>query len=248
MSDSHTPLGGPPSSSPSLAPKAFDDPRDHRLVRIQAISGLVFAIFLSLHLVNVMASALGPGLYDAFQVRIRPLYQFPLVEVGVVIVALVIHVVAGVTRLRRRPRSRDWGRLPLRTRLHRLSAYFLLVFVLGHIAATRLPSLLDGPYVGFAGLSFTMWKLPGYFYPYYLLLGLTGLYHGSYGAYLALRALGVRLPSISRLSARAWGPLAVAAVLVVLGVLSFGGLLYPIDDPRQSAYGAWLMEQLGMEP
>ena len=247
MSDSQTLPGGPPSSSPT-SPKAFDDPRDNRLVRIQAISGLVFAIFLSLHLVNVMASALGPGLYDAFQVRIRPLYQFPLVEVGVIIIALVTHVAAGIIRLRRRPRSRQWSKLPLRTRLHRLSAYFLLLFVFGHIAATRLPSLLDGVYVGFAGLSFTMWKLPGYFYPYYLLLGLTGLFHGSYGAYLALRALGVRLPSLSRLGVRAWGPLAAAAVVVVLGVLSFGGLLYPIDDPRQSTFGAWLMEQLGMEP
>jgi succinate dehydrogenase/fumarate reductase cytochrome b subunit len=224
------------------------DHRDHRLVRIQAISGLVFAIFLSLHLVNVMASALGPGLYDAFQVRIRPLYQFPLVEVGVLLAALATHIVAGVTRLRRRPRSRAWRKLPLRTRLHRLSAYFLLVFVLGHVAATRLPSLLDDVWLGFAGLSFSMLWLPAYFYPYYALLGLCGLYHGSYGVYLALRALGVRLPSISRLGARAWAPLAVAAVLVVLGVLSFGGLLYPIDDPRQSAFAGWLHERVGVEP
>lgn len=229
-------------------PRATTDPRDHRLVRIQALSGLVFAIFLSLHLVNVMASALGPGLYDAFQVRIRPFYQFPLLEVGVLLASLVVHIAAGVTRLRRRPRSRNWGQLPLRTRLHRLSAYFLLVFVLGHFAATRAPSLLDGVYIGFAGLSFTMWKLPGYFYPYYLLLGLTGLYHGSYGAYLALRALGVRLPSVSRLGAKAWVPLAAAAVLLALGVLSFGGFLYPIDDPRQSAFAGWLHERVGLEP
>jgi succinate dehydrogenase/fumarate reductase cytochrome b subunit len=229
-------------------PRATTDPRDHRLVRLQAISGLVFAIFLSLHLVNVMASALGPGLYDAFQVRIRPFYQFPLVEVGVLLGALVVHVAAGVMRLRRRPRSRDWGKLPLRTRLHRLSAYFLLVFVFGHFAATRAPSLLDGVYIEFAGLSFTMWKLPGYFYPYYVLLGLTGLYHGSYGAYLALRALGVKLPSISRLGIKVWIPLGAAAILLVLGVLSFGGFLYPIDDPRQSAFAAWAHERVGLEP
>lgn len=229
-------------------PRATHDPREHRLVRIQAISGLVFAVFLSLHLVNVMASALGPGLYDAFQVRIRPIYQFPLVEVGVLLAALVIHMGAGVVRLRRRPRTRDFGRLPLRTRLHRLSAYFLLVFVLGHFAATRMPSLLDEVWLGFAGLSFTMWKLPAYFYPYYTLLGLCGLYHGSYGAYLALRALGVRLPSIARLGARAYVPLAAAALLVVLGVLSFGGCLYAIEDPREAAFAGWLHERLGVEP
>lgn len=229
-------------------PRATHDPRDHRLVRIQALSGLVFAVFLSLHLVNVMVSALGPGLYDAFQVRIRPLYQLPLVEVGVLLAALVTHMVAGITRLRRRPRSRDFGKLPLRTRLHRLSACFLLVFVLGHVAATRLPSLLDGAWIGFAGLSLTMQQLPGWFYPYYVLLGLCGLYHGSYGAYLALRALGVRLPSIARLGARAYVPLAAAALLVVLGVLSFGGLFYSIEDPRKAAFAGWLHDRLGVEP
>lgn len=229
-------------------PQASADPRDRRLVRTQAISGLAFALFLSLHLVNVMASALGPGLYDAFQVRIRPLYQFPLVEVGVLLVALVVHIGAGVIRLRRRPRSRGWGRLPLRTRLHRASAYFLLVFVFGHIAATRLPSLLDGVWLGFGGLTFSMAWLPGFFYPYYALLGLCGLYHGSYGTYLALRALGVRLPSVARLGWLGWGPLWVAAVLVVLGVLSLGGHLYPIDDPRQSAFAGWLAERVGVEP
>lgn len=229
-------------------PQVTHDSRDHRLVRIQAISGLVFAVFLSLHLVNVMISALGPGLYDAFQVRIRPFYQFPLVEVGVLLAALVTHAVVGVVRLRQRPRSRNWGKLPLRTRLHRLSAYFLLVFVLGHFAATRLPSLLDGVWIGSSGLSWSMQSLPGYFYPYYTLLGVCGLYHGSYGTYLALRALGVRLPSISRLGARVSIPLAAAAVLVVLGVLSFGGHFYPIDDPRQSAFARWAHERLGIEP
>jgi succinate dehydrogenase/fumarate reductase cytochrome b subunit len=228
-------------------PRATHDPRDHRLVRIQALSGLVFAIFLSLHLVNVMASVLGPGVYDAFQVRIRPLYQFPLVEVGVLLAALVTHMVTGIMRLRRRPRSRDFGKLPLRTRMHRLSAYFLLVFVLGHFAATRMPSLLDDVWVGFAGLSFTLWKLPVYFYPYYLLLGLCGLYHGSYGTYLALRALGVRLPSITRLGARVYVPLAAAALLVVLGLLSMGGLLYPIEDPREAGYAGWLHDRFGVE-
>lgn len=228
-------------------PQATTDPRDHRLVRIQAISGLVFAIFLSLHLANVMASALGPGLYDAFQVRIRPFYQFPLLEVGVLTTSLVVHAATGVMRLRRRPRSRNWGKLPLRTRLHRLSAYFLLLFVLGHFAATRLPTL-DGVWIGFAGLSYTMQALPGYFYPYYTMLGLCGLYHGSYGTYLALRALGVQLPSPAKLGARGFVPLAAAAVLVVLGVLSFGGHLYPIDDPREAAFAGWLHDRLGIEP
>ncbi len=222
--------------------------RDRKLLRLQAISGLVFAVFLSLHLLNVMASVFGPGLYDAFQVRIRPLYQFPLFEVGVLFSSLLLHIAAGVMRIRQRPRSRDWGRLPLRTRLHRASAYFLLAVILLHITATRMPALLDGVWLGFAGLSFSMTSMPGIFYPYYALLGLCGLYHGSYGVYLALRGLGVRLPSVAALGVRAWAPLTVAAVLVVLGVLSFGGNLYAIDDPSQSSFARWVAERIGTEP
>ena len=229
----------PPIPSPTAIP-------ERRLLRWQAISGLVFAGFLLLHLVNVMISAFGPGLYDAFQVRVRPLYQYPLVEIGVLLTALVVHITTGVIRLRRRPRSRQWGKLPVRTRLHRASAYFLLVFIAGHILATRLPSLLDGVWIGFAGLSYAMEVLPGVFYPYYALLGLCGLYHGGYGAYLALRSLGVRLPSISTMGALAWAPLAIAGVLIVFGVLSFGGHLHPIDDPYQSDFARWAAERLGV--
>ena len=222
--------------------------RERRLIRWQAISGLVFATFLLLHLLNVMASALGPGLYDALQIRVRPLYQQPLVELTMVLGALLVHVAAGVARIRARPRSGSWGKLPLPTRLHRASACFLLVVIFGHFGATRLPSLLDGVWLGFAGVSFSMEWMPGFFYPYYAALGLCGLYHGSYGAYLSLRALGVRLPSISTLGPRAWGPLVVAGALVVLGVLSFGGLLYAIDDPTTSDFARFLAERLGVTP
>lgn len=229
--------------------------REHRLVRWQAITGLVFGAFLLLHLVNVMASVFGPGLYDAVQVRIRPLYQQPLVELGVLLTALVTHIAIGIARIRRRGRARSpgrgrarsrWARLPLRARLHRASAYFLLVFIFGHIAATRLPTLLDGIWLGFDGVAYAMVWVPGFFYPYYVLLGLCGLYHGSYGVYLSLRLLGVRLPPVTRLRGRVWVPLAIASVLVVLGVLSFGGQLYAIDDPSQGDFARFVAERFGM--
>ncbi|MCA9708461.1 MAG: hypothetical protein KDK70_21605 [Myxococcales bacterium] len=221
---------------------------ERRLLRLQALSGLAFQAFLVLHLVNVMVSAFGPGLYDALQLQIRPVYQNPVVEVGLLLGSLVVHVVVGIVRLRRRPRSRSFSRLPLRTRLHRLSAYFLLAFVFGHFAATRVPSLVDGTWLGFAGLTFSIELLPAFFYPYYVMLALCGLYHGGYGSYLALRSLGVRLPTVARLGA--WGrvPLYVGSVLLVLGVLSFGGHLYAIDDPWQSDFARFAREHFGVQP
>lgn len=221
-----------------------------RVVRWQAISGLVFAMFLSLHLLNVMASVFGPDLYDAFQVQIRPIYQYPLIELGVLLAALLVHIGAGVIRIRQRPPSRPgtprWSKLPLRTRLHRGSAYFLLLVIFGHIAATRLPTLIGGFWLGFAGVAYAMVALPAVFYPYYLLLAVCGFYHGGYGTYLALRTLGVRLPSVAQLRWRVWAPLALGVVLLVLGVLSFGGLLYPIEDPNDSEFARFAQEYFGL--
>ncbi len=231
-----------PDPTPTAPPSSAK-----RLMRLQAISGLVFAVFVALHLLNVMVSAFGPGLYDAFQVTVRPLYQNPVIELGVLGTALVVHIVTGILRIRRRPRSRGWARLPLRTRLHRMSAYFLLLVIVGHIAATRAPTLLEGFYVGFAGLSFSMESMPGIFYPYYLALGLCGLFHGGYGSYLALRSLGVSLPSVSRLGPWITVPMITAAVLVALGVLSFGGHLYAIDDPWSSDFARFFEEYFGFE-
>ncbi|MEM9462492.1 MAG: hypothetical protein AAGF11_50555 [Myxococcota bacterium] len=225
---------------------------DRRLLRLQALCGLVFAVFVLLHLVNVMASAFGPGLYDAFQLQIRPIYQNPALELGVLFGSVLIHAVTGIVRIRRRPRTRDFGRLPRRTRLHRLSAYFLLIVIVGHIAATRLPSVIDGVWLGFAGLSFTMDRFGFIFYPYYLTLGLCGLYHGTYGTYLALRSLGVRLPAPAALGPGTRVSLGVtallAALLVALGVLSFGGLLYEIEDPARSDFARFAAERFGVNP
>lgn len=220
------------------------------LARWQAISGLVFGVFLTLHLLNLMASVFGPGLYDAFALRVRPLYQQPLVEVGVLLTALVVHIVVGVLRIRARPPQRPgttaWSRLPLRTRVHRVSAYFLLLVIVGHVSATRLPAVLADVAVDFTALSYTMQALPWLFYPYYIALGLCGLYHGGYGVHQALRTLGVGLPPIARLRPWLWVPLLIAAALVVLGVLSLGGLLYPVADPSDTDF-ARLAAEFGLK-
>jgi len=196
--------------------------------RVQAISGLVFAVFALPHVVNVMASALGPGRYDEFQTQIRPIYQFPLVE-AVLLTALLVHVTAGVRRWWTRPRSKDPRQIPLRTRLHRATAYFLTLSIVGHVAATRGPGWFAGLNLGFAGLALAMDALPWFFYPYYVLLGCSGLYHASHGTWLALRMLGVDMPV--RFNISWWVPLSASAILILLGVLSFGGRLYPIEDP-----------------
>jgi succinate dehydrogenase/fumarate reductase cytochrome b subunit len=220
---------------------------ERTLARIQAVSGLLFAVFLSLHLVNLYASAFGPGRYDQVQRGVRVLVHAPGYEIVLLLAPLLVHAAVGVIRIRRRPPPKGGARPPIEARLHRWSAWFLLVVVFGHAAATRVPPVFFDAAVGFAGVSFALWWMPAFFYPYYILLGLAGLYHGTYGTWSALRLFGVRLPAFARLGARVLVPLGIAAVLTIASVLSFSGALYPTPDPTDNDYARFYEEWLGVE-
>jgi hypothetical protein len=56
--------------------------RERRWGRIQAASGLVFAAFAGLHLLNQWLAPLGPAVYDGFQAAARRVYQQPALELG----------------------------------------------------------------------------------------------------------------------------------------------------------------------
>ena len=204
------------------------------LTRIQAGSGSVFSIFAILHLMNTTLAALGPGVYDGYQSTLRPLYQYPAVELLGLALPLSIHVAAAVVRWRRlgfRFRERS-----LRSRLHSLSGVYLLLVITGHVVATRGPSLMLGFDPGFAGLAFSLWWQPLVFYPYYLIFSLSALYHTANGLLLALGTFGRPAPSSWRRGPGFWVPLAAMALLLVLGVLGLGGQLYDIHDPTDNDY------------
>ncbi len=198
------------------------------LVRTQAVSGLLFSLFLLVHLTNTALAVIGPGAYDRFQTVARGVYQWPLLEVSL-IAALTVHVIAGILRIRARPSSKS--KPPLRLRLHRYAGYFLALFVFGHIAATRLPALLADAPPFFGGVSFSLHFMPWVFGPYYAMLGICGLYHGFYGIPVALAALGLQAPRSIRRGPGFWIPVAAGAAIVVTALLGFGGFLYPIPDP-----------------
>ena len=203
------------------------------LIRIQAVSGLIFSVFLVLHLLNTAAGALSQDVYDRFMAVARLYYQLPVVEIVGVVGAAVVHMGTGLARAWRRRSRRAPTNLGWRVRLHRYSGYYLMLAFVGHVAATRGPGLLGYP----ADLSFVHLSLAYagvFFYPYYVLLGVGGAYHLTHGVIVALRALRVRLPAalVGRRSV-AFGALAVLASMVVLtGVLGLGGHLYEVDTSR----------------
>lgn len=219
--------------------------RERRWRRIQSGSGVVFAAFAAVHLANQWLAVLGPEAYDGFQAAARRVYMHPVLEPAVVLLPLVLHVVAALRRMRLAGVFGRGG--SLRMRLHRATGYFLLLVIFGHVAAARGPSFLFDFFPGFAGVSFSLWWMPGWFYPYYTLFGAAALYHGLNGTWLALHAFGLRRDaSLPGGRPALFGPVAAGTLLLVLALLAFGGRLLEVADPRDNDY-ARMWERYGVE-
>jgi len=203
-----------------------------RLGNVQAIAGGLFFVFLLLHLSNNLLAGLGVETYNSYQRAVRAIYQQPVLELLLVVVPLISHAVAGVWLYRLR---KKWQlKRGLKYQLQTWAGFFLLLTVFGHALATRGVSFFFGPFAEFAGVSFSLWWVPAYFYPYYFLLFMAGLYHGTMGAAMLLQRLGVwRSHPSSRIHAVVLG---VGAIGVSLSLVAFGGKLFAIDDPPDNDY------------
>ncbi len=211
---------------------------ERRLAQAQAISGLAFASFLVLHLVNTMLASLGQGTYDGYQRAIRHYYQAPGIELALIVVAPLVHVAVGLVRARRRLRkAREQGRRspgPLRHRLHRASGYVLLVVFAGHAVATRGPGVIMGEPADFSFLSFSLAQYPWWFYPYYALFALAGAYHLVHGVLASLPVLRARVPQtwLAPRSQRFWIVTVIAGAALLSGLLALGGAYFDVDTSR----------------
>ena len=210
------------------------------LKRIQAITGIVFFLFLIFHLANTWLAAMGIATYDSVQAALRSFYQFAPVE-ALLLDALTVHLVVGIMRIVKEPKRS----LNLRARLHRYAGFFLGFVVFGHVLAVRGPSWFFDVYPGFTGLAFSIEYLPGYFYPYYFLLGLAGFYHGVNGLGIALGRIGVRLHmpggTLTALSG-------ASAVFMLAALLGLGGLLFDVGIPSDSDFANLARDLFGVDP
>ena len=208
------------------------------LKKIQAATGVIFAVFVLIHLANTYLAGFGPAAYDTVQGALRTVYQFPPVEV-LLLAALAVHVVVGVMRIVQEPKRT----LSARARWHRYAGFFMMVFIVGHILAVRGSSWFFDIYPGFEGLAFSLEYVPAYFYPYYFLLGMAGFYHALNGLSIALPRLGLSF-RVSSPTLRA-GSVAAAAFLGV-ALLSLGGVLYELGDLSDNPFGRLAMEISGV--
>jgi len=125
-----------------------------------------------------------------------------------------------------------------RRRIQGWAGAFLLFVIVGHVAATRGASFFYGVFPGFEGLSFSLWWIPTYFYPYYLLLGSFGFYHATNGLMTLARRRGLGVPWQAQVTASV-----IMTALVGLALLSMGGAFFDIANPVDNDY-ARLFEQL----
>jgi succinate dehydrogenase/fumarate reductase cytochrome b subunit len=217
---------------------AVDHPSEKRLIRAQAISGLVFGVFLVLHLLNFAAGLFGQAEYDAWMRASRGYYQFPVVEIVGVLGAALVHTATALIRiLRRRRRARRQTTVNWRVRLHRFSGYYMMVAFVGHVVATRGPGLLDKP-ASYAFVNFSLTYAGWFFVPYYVGLAAAGFYHLAHGTMAALRVIGLRLPKVATASRSwvFWLAIGLSTGLSALGVAALSGAIYP---PDQSEHASW---------
>lgn len=212
---------------------------DRRWQRVQAASGLGFAVFLIAHLGNTLFALVGANAYNGVQGMLRTVYQFPAIEILLLGLVLPAHMTAGIARARLRRRSARGSTSPA-IRRHRVAGWFLLVVIYAHVAAVRLPALVFDTPLGFSGVSFTLHWLPAWFYPYYFALALAGFYHLFVGSRLALSRCGFRVrppTALMAASAAAFGSVAFAFAL-----LAFGGVVIDVADPFATDYARIVLD------
>lgn len=213
----------PALTAPSTrSPEDAADGKKLKLGPIQAASGAVFALFLSLHLLTAASGLLGPTQYDSTLAALRHIYR-PHVAVELLVMGTAgsIHIACAVLQMFRRRKivnlRGSWW-----MRAHRLSGYFLLLVIFGHVFATRVaPTLASGPTAtgkaDFAFLAYASMGAPAFFWPYYLLLAVAGATHLGLGLHLASRILARPRQGASTDAPRATGGPGHARLAVIFG-------------------------------
>lgn len=229
-----------------IADSSAPEPRSARppikLGPIQAASGAIFALFLILHLATAASGLLGIKSYDSTLGLLRRIYR-PHVAVELIVIGTSgsIHIACAIWQMIRR-RKIFALKGPLWMRAHRLSGYFLLLAIVGHVLATRVaPTLATGPTAtgkaDFAFLAYATLAAPYFFWPYYVTLAVAGCLHLGLGLHLASRVLGRRTAGSAAGGPGHAGPSAARLVVLfgftaivaagVLGILARAG-----DAPR----------------
>jgi len=211
----------------------------NRLARIQAISGLGFAVFLVLHLATTVSAVGGPASYDSTLGSLRAIYRaHPIVEFTLIGLSAAVHIACAILQILHRRRTGPHPTPAFRLRLHRWSGYVLMLFIVGHVFATRvMPALGEGP-ADYSYLAYSVLSWPVFINPYYYALGLAGAIHFGLGLGFAASALAPRGFGEAATRRTSIAATVVAGILVFAGVTGIIAGAEKADQARFSEYRA----------
>jgi len=205
-----------------------------QLIKLQAGSGLIFSSFLGIHLANSFIANLGPLGYDEIKRLLRLYYQNPVIEIGLFSSLFVHQIVSGIRIYRRLKQKKNHPKHDHITALdiHRYAGLVIGTVVLVHVFFTRIPHLIFKDDSDFTLITFTLKTWPYFFYPYYIVFSISGLYHLMYGFFKALRVFGLHKIT---LSTNTFNILFSAGALTLFSaVLAFSGIYFPVPIEHEA--------------
>ena len=192
---------------------------------LHALSAVVIAAFVSVHIANHLAGLAGPGTHIAFMKAARLVYRNRLLEVAL-LGSVAVQIVSGVTLFVRGWKQRH-GFVPW---LQASSGVFLAFFLIIHVTSVlfgRAALHLDTNfYFASAGLHIAPFQF--FLAPYYFLAVVALFTHGACAAWWQSRSLH-RVARILIVAV----PMAIGMTLSMLIVLSLAGELFPIEIPPE---------------
>ena len=195
------------------------------LRRFHALSAILIAAFVCLHIANHLVGLSGAAEHIAFMEGARSVYRFPLVEFAL-LSCVAFQIVSGLTFVVRGWKQRH-GLIPW---LQAISGAYLSFFLVVHVGAVlfgRAALNLDTNFY-FAAAGFHVAPFQFFFAPYYFLAVVALFTHLGCAAYWQAQDR----PRIARVLVVAV-PSAVGAVASLLIVLSLAGALFPLQVPAE---------------
>lgn len=218
--------------------------------KLQATSGLIFGVFLTMHLFSHFALIVG---WETAQTNLmqtwRPIYQHPIFEITLLL-ATALHMVSNTVIIMKRGKLEAKKKVNGELLGHRYSGYFLAFSIFGHVGATRLaplfllddPSQYDYSFVAKANQLFPS----SIFAVYLILFGMAGGWHLVYGTRSALATLsgtsvmGKPLPMALKFVAN------LSHLLVINAVLALMGYYYLVDTTTKAALHDQIFDKIGI--
>jgi hypothetical protein len=209
---------------------------------VQAVSGLCFSLFSTLHVGGHFLANFSFPLANAALFGNRELFHNPYFELGIIGGSLIVHSISSYLLVwNRKPTMSASATLPIlrlqqqEKSIHRYSGYVLSLLMFVHVSFTRLFPLYfleDADIVDLTLVTESFHQK--IMYGYYIILGSAGLYHTFYGIVQSLNHLNLLR---YKPKAGTWTKLGVGFVLIMIPTtLALAGFFEEIPIPLQHEY------------